>query len=227
MTTHRRTRRKAFTLLEILVTISIISLLIGILLPSLRRVRQSAADLQCLSRVRSLYLAHVEYIHNYLYFPPLNNDEDDGAWQYNYLIYDGRDYDQNFGALVNAGIIDDVTILFCPVQDDPYHSLNTPLNSWPARDNLDVRAGYARRYHLSGMTLAQAGNSRAMLADIFHLTSVIETAHKRGVNVMYTDGHGRWVNAPKIMLDNELGHPFDPLDNSIVRKIWKKLDGAK
>jgi len=56
----------------------------------------------------------------------LNNDPDDGSWQYNYLIYDGRDFDSNFGPLLSDGkSLDTVEVLFCPRQTDPYHSFAT------------------------------------------------------------------------------------------------------
>ena len=56
------TRRKfAFTLIELLVTIGIIALLVAILIPSLRKARESAQTAQCLNNLRQIGLMSEMY----------------------------------------------------------------------------------------------------------------------------------------------------------------------
>jgi prepilin-type N-terminal cleavage/methylation domain-containing protein len=66
-------KRKAFTLVELLVVISIIALLLAILMPSLNKARESAKKVVCLSNMRSCGLGFNLYANDYKVFPMVNS----------------------------------------------------------------------------------------------------------------------------------------------------------
>src|SRR5215212_3202179 len=61
----RQASRKAFTLIELLVVIAIIAILAAILFPVFARARENARRTSCLSNLKQLGLAFVQYTQDY------------------------------------------------------------------------------------------------------------------------------------------------------------------
>jgi prepilin-type N-terminal cleavage/methylation domain-containing protein len=59
------TRRRGFTLIELLVVIAIIAILMGILMPALRRVREQGYMIGCMNNLKQWNLIHAMYLQTY------------------------------------------------------------------------------------------------------------------------------------------------------------------
>ena len=74
--------RRGFTLMEMLVVISIITLLISIMLPALGKSKENARRAVCMANLHSQVQAGTSYsVNNRDYFPP-SQDANGGRWAY-------------------------------------------------------------------------------------------------------------------------------------------------
>ncbi len=131
-------QRKAFTLVELLVVITIIGILISLLLPAVQAAREAARRLQCSNNIKQLGLALQTYHTGYRKFPPSSVWKVSGAFNTSPV-----------GTANTAQLYENWAILILPQIDQaplfntfdltqPITS-NTPYSSAPTKNNQTAR----------------------------------------------------------------------------------------
>lgn len=153
--------KKGFTLIELLVVIAIIGLLLAILLPGLRKAKEQARRVVCMSNLNQLAKAIEMYEMDYSYKRIAVRTDDDDLdlyWMGKIAPYAGGEY---YGQEDQLG--DKVDLLFCPsapykkfeVLDDLAVSstgqigTNTVPWEWKRRDEMSTRGSYGINGYLT------------------------------------------------------------------------------
>jgi len=206
---------KAFTLVELLVIIGIISLLISILLPALGKARESANRISCASRLRQLNVGLISYtIANKGWLPamhatsaPLITDEiwvaPEGKW-----VGHGRLYEQ--------GYIKTLEAFFCPTTNQTLsvfsYDFNIPKAGVIGGPASNMNSGYEARlnytWRIANPPFNPPSKTYVLLTDVCRGTWVSghggfqdgnpNKRSKAGWNVAYSDGHVRWVGGKEV-----------------------------
>lgn len=179
--------RHGWSLLEIVIAISVLVLFAALLVPQFTRMRDTTSLAVCGSRLREVNMALLAYVAgNGGVFP----------WG-NHKKSDGKDYLWP-RLLLGEGYLSETTLLFCPAQQDWWHSMvNVPPSSnsvWPWSG-----VGYgSHRYGLMPSESDAPGRRRAIMAEIHVLNSMISLreSHISAWTTRYDpprDG-GHWFN---------------------------------
>lgn len=243
--------RCGFTLIELLVVISIVALLIGMLLPALKKAKETARRAVCLSNLRQINNGLHVYASEYEgHFPP-SHLEMNASLTYELCVprrqyvgyYVEKEVDGvlnqflGHGMLYGLDIITDVSLFYCPSNSDVVFP-----NSW-GNDN-----GYNGNYRfcsylyrifgqlssgvnqddvdrLHNYTLHDLQAPIALESDMFRANwPHVDPAV---VNVAYSDGHAASFGSDHLFAYAYVALPVYGGSDRFVMMAWEFIDGDK
>ncbi len=195
-------RRKGFTLIELLVVIAIIAILAAILFPVFAKAREKARQTSCLSNLKQLALAFLQYAQDYdeRTCPTYNNvgGSIDRMWMY---------YEAN--GTLNSRLmpyIKNRQLFVCPSRgtDRWSYGLNYLMTAYPkGYGNGGCSLGEIKRpaeiiAMADGSNCYYVGNANTTLwgwRPAGYICGRVSLNHNDGANCNFVDGHAKWIGA--------------------------------
>lgn len=159
----RTTRlKRGLSLIELIVAVSILVLLAALLVPQFSRMNDAASLSVCSTRLREVNLALLAYVSSNGGMFPWGNHKDPDAKDYLWPRL-----------LLGGGYLSETTLLFCPAQQDWWHSM---VNVSPSSNSVWPWSGVGYGSHRYGLMPSETdgpGRKRANIAGIHVLSSMI------------------------------------------------------
>jgi prepilin-type N-terminal cleavage/methylation domain-containing protein/prepilin-type processing-associated H-X9-DG protein len=121
---------RGFTLVELLVVISIIAVLIALLLPSLKKARDSALRVQCLSNIRQVAMGFIQYGTDFHDWIPVDRVYGGNIATWSYALCSGYSMGDQTWNKPSDGfpIYVNLKVAICPA--NAFYSTDSVLNYW-------------------------------------------------------------------------------------------------
>ncbi|MDA3963606.1 MAG: type II secretion system protein [Planctomycetota bacterium] len=228
---------RGFTMVELLVVISIISVLGGILIPAVNMARDSARKLECMSNLRQVGMVMQVYADDNAGLAPLVYAA--GYKQSSYWFHNASGVWLDAGMIYNDGLVENAAIFFCSLNSRTKHTFNSSANPWPpVGGGVKSRSGYAFRPVVSinnwgylEAPLPQLGSysKQVIAADICDKPGkVLDEGHGDGVSAVWGDGHttGISYSSFKDALSAIPDSSQSSAHNDKVDAVWEAFDAT-
>lgn len=222
--------RRAFSLLDLLVSLAVILILIGIMLPSVRRARETALQVVCSSNVRQQGLGLLMYAEDYrqelpptLFAPEVQAGSSAASapprTDQMVIVRVGNvpgDWD-GLGYLFKQQYLDTARVFYCPA-----HRGNHPITRYESQWVAPV-GQLVSNYQYRGPGRADTDSGGALVADA--LRTRRDFSHQVGANVLRADFSVVWIADSDRSLINALPeNEEDDLANVKVDAAWEIID---
>ena len=225
-----------FTIIELLVTISIVAILMSIMMPGFRAARESANRIQCSSNLRQIGLAIYLYaFQNGEHLPETIFDNDGNAKQSEMMalttgsMSDSPSSGQwdGLGLLIGDGnnFLDNAHCLFCPCHrgNHDFQQLDANAKSCPTR--------IYSNYHFIGDTDRSTDKPRLLYDEadnplvVDGMREESDINHLYGTNILRGDASVRFWSDHSMLLQSAFGSATvdNPLSESGYNQLWKSF----
>ncbi len=225
-----RKRTAAFTLVELLVVIALIAVLAGLILVSVGRSREQSNRSACMNNLRQIHALASRFAADNDGALPIGYRL--GQKQFNTTLYAASNSSYVLlGKLLASGAAADARSFFCPSERDSTQAYNTKDNPWPVQAGKNLQGGYGTNPLVDWGSGDLPDNAIKLLslertpliADGVGMPKRVDSRHKDGVNVIFSDGSGRWVPREKFNSDLSGCTSLGAGNNAAQDRIWQIL----
>lgn len=236
------TERRAFTLIDVLVSISVIAVLIAILLPSISMVRESARKVICSSDMRQIGLGMNMYAEdNNDLLPPSVFLQANGARRAESIAphrmdtartrtdeFAPRDWMQwdGLGVLFYKSYVNAPSVYYCPSHKGS-HQVDVYASAWNEENDDEIITNYQYRGIGPGgeRYLYMIESSASLVTD--SVRSLEDINHEEGFNVLAAGLSVNWFEDTDNLITQSImsrtGDDEDIIEE--VNRTWVLLDG--
>jgi prepilin-type N-terminal cleavage/methylation domain-containing protein/prepilin-type processing-associated H-X9-DG protein len=229
----RQPRAAAFTLIELLVAIAIIVVLAALTLAVVGRSGEQSRRTACLSNLRQVHALAVRFAADNDGALPVGYRL--GQKQFNTTLYSASNGRYVLLGRLLAGGQTDARAFFCPSERDPTQAYNTKDNPWPVQAGKNLQGGYGTNPLVDWGTAEFPDNPVKLstlervplIADGVGMPKRVDSRHKDGVNVVFSDGSGAWVPREKFNAELAGCTAISAGNNAAQDRIWQILGGRE